>query len=72
MDLIFNNAALRQNLIGCPATHADAFKATASSHRCVIIVRATGPTCTQLLEQGYDTKGFRIHGKSCDWGRSPA
>ncbi|WP_444927984.1 anthrax toxin-like adenylyl cyclase domain-containing protein [Microbulbifer sp. TRSA002] len=68
MDLIFNNAALRQNLIGCPASHADAFKTTAASHRCVIIVRATGPTCTQLLEQGYDTKGFRIHGKSCDWG----
>ncbi len=32
------------------------------------MVRATGPTCHGLLEEGYDTKGYRIHGKSCDWG----
>lgn len=32
------------------------------------MVRATGPTCLGLLEEGYDTKGYRIHGKSCNWG----
>ena len=51
-----------------PEAHKNAFLTVAKSERCVIIVRATGPTCHGLLEEGYDTKGYRIHGKSCDWG----
>lgn len=51
-----------------PNAHAEAFSQVAVSQKCVIMSRATGPTCRQLLEQGYDTKGYRIHGKSCDWG----
>jgi len=64
----FNDAGFLQNTIGMPAAHADAFSNVARSQKCAILVRATGPTCHGLLEEGYDTKGYRIHGKSCDWG----
>lgn len=68
MALLRNNAAFRDNVAGVPVAHAHAFMTVAASQRSVILVRCVGPTCRQLLEQGYDTKGFRIHGKSCDWG----
>jgi hypothetical protein len=64
----FNEAHFRQTVIGMPDGHAEVFKSVAMAQQCVIISRATGPTCMQLLEQGYDTKGFRVHAKSCDWG----
>lgn len=63
-----NDAAFRRDRIGMPDSHADAFRTVAQNERTMIVSRAPGPTCLQLLEQGYDTKGFRIHGKSCDWG----
>jgi len=68
MALRVNDALIRANTIGMPFAHAAGFKTVAAAQRCMILVRATGPTCLQLLEQGYDTKGFRIHGKSCDRG----
>lgn len=68
MAVQFNNPLFRAGAIGMPHSHAAGFKTVAYSQRCMILTRATGPTCLQLLEQGYDTKGFRIHGKSCDWG----
>jgi hypothetical protein len=68
MALLTNNGAFRENVAGVPREHAHAFRTVAASQRCVILVRCVGPTCLQLLQQGYDTKGFRIHGKSCDWG----
>lgn len=68
MPLIFNDPAFLRDAIGMPLSHAAAFRSAATSQRCVIISRATGPTCLQLLAEGYDTKGYRIHGKSCDWG----
>jgi hypothetical protein len=55
-------------VIGVPYAHAQAFLTVARSQQCVIMVRTTGPTCHGLLEEAYDTKGYRIHGKSCDWG----
>jgi hypothetical protein len=63
-----NDPQFRRDVIGMPLGHATAFAAVAAAQRCLVSVRKTGPTCLQLLEQGYDTKGFRIHGKSCDWG----
>lgn len=54
--------------IGMPFEHKAAFLAVARDQKCVIIVRKTGPTCHGPLAEGYDTKGYRIHGKSCDWG----
>lgn len=68
MALLINDPRYRADTIGMPDAHAEAFRQVAMSQRCVIMSRATGPTCLQLLEQGYDTKGYRIHGKSCDWG----
>jgi hypothetical protein len=63
-----NSPDFLENVIGMPSTHKDAFLQVAASERSVIMVRATGPTCHGPLEEGYDTKGYRIHGKSCDWG----
>lgn len=63
-----NDATFLRDVIGMPERHAQAFRNVAMSERCVIMCRATGPTCHGLLEAGYDTKGYRIHGKSCDWG----
>ena len=64
----YNDTAFLRDVIGMPAAHEDAFLNVARSQRVVIITRATGPTCLGPLEEGYDTKGYRIHGKSCDWG----
>lgn len=63
-----NNPDFLINTIGMPEPHKAAFLTVAAQQRCVIIVRATGPTCHGPLSEGYDTKGYRIHGKSCDWG----
>lgn len=68
MTLRFDDADFRANTIGMPVSHAEKFRETAQMQQCLLVSRAVGPTCRQLLEQGYDTKGFRIHGKSCDWG----
>ncbi|WP_160172726.1 anthrax toxin-like adenylyl cyclase domain-containing protein [Methylomarinum vadi] len=63
-----NDANFLEFTIGMPRPHMQAFLTVARQQQCIIIVRATGPTCHGLLEEGYDTKGYRIHGKSCDWG----
>jgi hypothetical protein len=63
-----NDLEFLEHTIGMPVSHKDAFITVARDEECVIIVRKTGPTCHGLLEEGYDTKGYRIHGKSCDWG----
>jgi len=64
----FNNMDFLEDVIGMPYAHKTAFIDIARQQKVVIIVRATGPTCHGLLEEGYDTKGYRIHGKSCNWG----
>ncbi|MDB5246109.1 MAG: hypothetical protein JWQ40_503 [Segetibacter sp.] len=66
--MLFNDAGFLYNTIGMPTSHKNAFLNVALSQGCIILVRATGPTCLTLLAEGYDTKGYRIHGKSCDWG----
>lgn len=68
MALHLNDPGFRRDRIGMPDSHAEQFSLIAQNERCVIMSRAPGPKCLQLLEQGYDTKGFRVHGKSCDWG----
>jgi len=64
----YNDAVFLEDVIGMPRPHLRAFLNVSTSERCVIMVRATGPTCHGPLAEGYDTKGYRIHGKSCDWG----
>lgn len=63
-----NNREFLSDIMGMPYPHAKKFLHIAKMQRCIIMVRATGKTCLTLLQEGYDTKGFRIHGKSCDWG----
>ena len=63
-----DNPIFLAQTIGMPIEHAKAIGLVAQRKKCVIMFRATGPVCTALLEEGYDTKGYRIHSKSCDWG----
>jgi hypothetical protein len=56
------------HLVGMPWEHAEAFMRIARSERCVISSRQLGRVCTGLMRGGYDTKGFRIKSKSCDFG----
>ena len=55
-------------LVGFPKNHETPFHTIAAQEQCVIMSREVGEVCTQLIELGYDTKGYRIHAKSCDWG----
>jgi hypothetical protein len=69
MDLALlqqDQAAL--HLVGMPPEHAAAFAAAARQEQCVISSRQLGRVCTGLMTEGYDTKGFRIKSKSCDFG----
>lgn len=68
MALHFNDGRFMEETIGMPASHADKFQQVSRMQNTVIVCRAPGPTCCQLLKEGYDTKGFRVHAKSCDWG----
>ena len=55
-------------ITGIPLTHMDAFQSVANKQRCVIMSRAVGTSCTQLIEEGYSSKGFHVKAKSCNWG----
>jgi hypothetical protein len=68
MALKINDRAFLRDVVGMPSTHAAKFLEVSRTTQCIVLCRATGPTCLQLLKQGYDTKGFRVHAKSCDWG----
>lgn len=67
MALKINDRAFLRDVVGMPSTHATKFLEVSRTTGCIILCRATGPTCLQLLKQNYDTKGFRVHAKSCDW-----
>ncbi len=55
-------------ITGIPRSHIAAFQAVANSTNCVIMSRAVGTSCTQLIEEGYASKGFHVKAKSCNWG----
>ena len=59
-------AALQRT--GMPVSHGRVFQDVANRMDCVISSRAVGPAVTQLLEEGYATKGFHNKAKSCPWG----
>jgi hypothetical protein len=56
------------DLVGMPMAHTHAFRAVAMTERCVISSRELGRVCTMLVAEGYDSKGFRIKSKSCNFG----
>jgi hypothetical protein len=64
--MLYGKEAL--DLVGFPHSHESAFHTVARNEKTIIISRAVGGVCTQLIEEGYDTNGFRIHAKSCNWG----
>jgi len=54
--------------VGMPPSHAPAFMQIATSRACVISSRELGIVGTGLVEEGYDSKGFRIKSKTCNFG----
>ena len=54
--------------VGMVESHAAAFMRIARQENCVISSRELGKACTGLAEEGYDSKGFRIKGKTCNFG----
>lgn len=55
-------------LTGIPISHQQGFQDVANSQNCIIMSRAVGGACTQLIEEGYSSKGFHVKAKSCNWG----
>jgi len=55
-------------LTGIPELHAEAFQEVADRTRCMIASRAVGRYATQLILEGYASKGFHNKAKSCNWG----
>ncbi len=56
------------HLVGMPREHARVFAQAARQEKCIISSRQLGRVCTGLMREGYDTKGFRMKSKSCDFG----
>lgn len=69
---IYLNALLRGiaalDAVGFPPAHAQAFQTVANLENCAISSRELGRVGRQLVEEGYDSKGFRIKGKTCNFG----
>jgi hypothetical protein len=73
MDTIVAMSQLKRDqaathLVGMPWEHAQIFMQIARQEKCVISSRQLGRVCTGLMRGGYDTKGFRMKSKSCDFG----
>ena len=56
------------DLTGIPRLHAEAFHEVANREKCMIASRAVGKFATQLILEGYSSKGFHNKAKSCNWG----
>ena len=63
-----NGLSAACELVGFPLSHGELFQAVANQLDMVISSRALGRACTQLVDEGYAMKVFRIDTKSCDWG----
>lgn len=68
MPLTLRSGEEALNKVGFPVSHGPPILGVAKAVETVILSRAVGPVCQMLIEERYDTKSFRIHGKSCDWG----
>lgn len=62
----FNETACRAT--GIPVEHAEVFQKVANDWQSVIVSRAVGPACTELIKSGYASKAFHVKAKSCNWG----
>jgi hypothetical protein len=55
-------------LTGIPHEHAVVFQSVADQKGCMISSRAVGRYATDLILEGYASKGFHNKAKSCNWG----
>ena len=55
-------------LAGIPESHSSVFATVAKETNTVVASRAVGIYATQLILEGYATKGYHVKAKSCDWG----
>ncbi len=53
---------------GIPIEHSRVFRKVAQNTNTVVACRAVGVYATQLIREGYATKGYHVKAKSCDWG----
>lgn len=53
---------------GIPCEHSQAFLSVARETNTAIASRSVGVYATQLIREGYATKGYHVKAKSCDWG----
>jgi hypothetical protein len=65
--MIYGNAGAC-DLVGFPQQHGAVFQGVADGLDTVVMSRSVGKSCTQLIQEGYGLKGFRIDTKSCSWG----
>lgn len=57
---------------GIVRAHLVKLQSFAREHQCVIGIRPVDRLATDLIEDGYPTKGFHIKGKSANWGPQAA
>ncbi|MEO7216111.1 anthrax toxin-like adenylyl cyclase domain-containing protein [Mucilaginibacter sp.] len=53
---------------GFPSYISYSFLETAKATKSIVLSRLPGSVGVDLIEQGYDLKGFHIKAKSCNWG----
>ncbi|PMJ92122.1 anthrax toxin-like adenylyl cyclase domain-containing protein [Vibrio sp. 10N.261.55.A7] len=54
--------------MGIPIEHCTAFQTVARDTNTVIATRSVGVYATELIREGYASKGYHVKAKSCDWG----
>lgn len=64
--MIYGELAIRES--GMPLPHGAAFSQVAKEENCIIISRSVGKYATELISEGYASKGFHVKAKSCNWG----
>lgn len=57
-----------EQLAGIPQEHSTVFANVAKETDTVVASRAVGIYATQLIREGYATKGYHVKAKSSDWG----
>jgi len=61
-------SGIAESEAGIPAEHSAVFSQVASQTNTIISSRAVGVYATQLIREGYATKGYHVKAKSCNWG----
>jgi len=59
---------IAEEYCGIPCEHSQAFLSVARETNTAIASRSVGVYATQLIREGYATKGYHVKAKSCDWG----